>query len=295
VWRDSVYIGNRKIGYNLHEYDPVDRQPSAPANGRNTINVFLPGHGLRAATAQRLLSSLAKQDHYQPTWSIDIDPSPGGSTIKAQALVKILERLISARYPSELRNALQVKLFGWSQGGSEAMLAAALAPERITGIACLCSTGLVDRSVGHLTTHIALECARILTDSAVRRNGTLSLAFQLGLDVILGVANDVVSTRSAASAWKDVRDAAGRVCGADFDFSGDVVLIFAENDTAIRWRDAFPECKHPKDVQQMLPEYQQTHFPQVRSLQVDILPGNHLAPEADAEMYIQAACKGLNP
>ena len=295
MWRDVVCIENRKIGYNLYEYHPVDRQSSTLATGANIINVFLPGHGLRAGTAQQLLSSLAKQNHDQLNWSIDIDPSPGGSTIKAQALVKILERLISARYPSELRNALQVKLFGWSQGGSEAMLAAALAPERITGIACLCSTGLVDRSVGHLTTHIALECARILTDSAVQRNGTLSLAFQLGLDVMLGVANDVVSTRSAVSAWEDVRDAAGQVCGANYDFSGDVVLVFAENDTAIRWRDAFPGCKHPKDVQHLLPEYQQTYFPQVRSLQVDILPGNHLAPEADAEMYIQAACKGLNP
>lgn len=293
--RDSVLIGNQKIGYYLYEYNPGDRYSPTSTAAANIINVFLPGHGQRAATAQQLLSSLAQQNPSQLTWSIDIDPSPGGSLLKTQALIKILEQMFTKHYPSDMRNNVKVQIFGWSQGGSEAMLAAAIAPEWITGIACICSTGLVQRSVGNLATNFTLECTRIFTDAARQRNGSFSLAIRLGLDITYGMASDVLSTRSIACAWEDLRDAARQVCGANYDYNGDVILIFAENDTVISWRDAFPGCKSPGDVQTILQEYRQRYFPRVRNLKVEILPGNHIAPEADAERYVQAACRGLDP
>ena len=112
---------------------------------------------------------------------------------------------------------------------------------------------------------------------------------------MMGVAKDIVSTRSLARAWEDLYDAARQVCGAHYEYRGDVLLVFAKNDTVIRWRDAFPGCKYPEDVQIMLPEYKQKYFPQVRNLNIEILPGNHLAPEADAERYVQTALMSMAP
>jgi len=293
VKRDAVLIDNQKIGYYLYEYNPGDRHPPSSTTATNIINVYLPGHGQRATTAKRLLSSLAQQNQSQLTWSIDIDPAPGGSTIKVRALVKIIEQMIAKHYPSDLRNSVKIRLYGWSQGGSEAMLAAAFAPKRIPSIACLCSTGLVERSVDNLVTQFTFECTRILTDATMRRNVSLSRVIRFGVDIMMGIVKDIVSTRSVTCAWEDLNDAARQVCGAHYEYSGDVLLVFAENDTIIRWGDVFPGCKSPGEVQTILPEYRQKYFPQVRNLKVEILPGNHIAPEADAERYIQTACKVL--
>ena len=175
------------------------------------------------------------------------------------------------------------------------MLTAALAPHRIPSIVCICSTGLVQRSVGNLFTNFSIECARIFTDASLRRYVSLPGAILFGADIMIGVASDVVSTRSVTCPWEDLRDAARQVCGAHYEYSGDVMLVFAENDTVIRWTDTFPGCKYPKDVQSMLPEYKHEYFPNVRNLKIEILPGNHLAPEADAERYIQTALMSMDP
>lgn len=293
--RDAVYIDHQKIGYYLYEHNPVDHQSPTSNATANVINVYIPGHGQRATTAQQLLTSITQMNPYQLTWSIDIDPAPGGSLNKARALVKIIEQKISKHYPSDGKDSIKIRLIGWSQGGSEAMLAAALAPQRIPSIACLCSTGLVQRSVTNLVSEFAIECTRILTDATLHRNVSLSGAVRFGGDIILGIVNDVLSTRSVTCAWEDLRDATRQICGANYDYCGDVLLIFAENDTVIRWEDAFPGCRCPEDVHFMLPEYQRKYFPQVRNLKVEILPGNHFAPEADAERYIQTALMGIDP
>ncbi len=293
--RDAVYIDHQKIGYYLYEHSPGDHLSPASNASANVINVYIPGHGQRATTAKQLLTSITQVNPYQRTWSIDIDPAPGGSLNKARALVKIIEQMISKRYPSETKDSIKIRLIGWSQGGSEAMLAAALAPHLIPSIACLCSTGLVYRSVTNLISKFAIECTRILTDATIHRNVSFSGAVRFGGDIMIGVVNDVLSTRSVTCAWEDLRDATRQICGANYDYCGDVLLVFAENDTVIRWRDAFPGCKCPEDVQIMLPDYKQKYFPQVRNLKVEILPGNHLAPEADAERYIQTALMGIDP
>jgi hypothetical protein len=76
----------------------------------------------------------------------------------------------------------------------------------------------------------------------------------------------------------DARWAAPKVTGPDFRYGGRVALVFAGDDTVIRWQAVFPDCATPDEIPAALPAYRYTNFPCAGSLAVRVLPGNHLAP-----------------
>lgn len=79
-----------------------------------------------------------------------------------------------------------------------------------------------------------------------------------------------------------------RVVGRGYEYDGQVVLLFAEDDTVIRWRDVFPSCEDSSSVGHFLAEYRRNNFPKVRVLRVRILDGDHAAPELQAPIYVRA-------
>ncbi len=56
----------------------------------------------------------------------------------------------------------------------------------------------------------------------------------------------------------------------------------------VRWRDAFPECERPQDISGILQEYQEKYYPQAKRVEVQVIEGAHVAPEADAPSFLRA-------
>jgi hypothetical protein len=95
----------------------------------------------------------------------------------------------------------------------------------------------------------------------------------------------------------DMRWAARKVTGPDFDYGGDVALVFARDDTVIRWHAAFPQCATPEEIPTHLDAYHRAELPNAAGLQVAVLEGGHLSPASTASEYAQAAfvSLGLQP
>ena len=65
------------------------------------------------------------------------------------------------------------------------------------------------------------------------------------------------------------------------------VLLFGTLDTVVRWHDILPECDRPQNIPTSLVKYQEKNFPLVQRLEVQVVPGDHAAPEVDAASFLR--------
>ena len=297
--RGEVEVDGERIGYTLCE---VDARPEGQriANARDkaldgNLNVYVPGHGQRVAAARNLIAAIVTRSSSKVLWAIDIDPPGGGDPARAEALVKIVRRKASEEIfggegqESAIPPPFRVTLFGWSHGGAETLRAAEKAPDLFQQIVCLCPAGLVERSPSELLWSFFLECWRILWDAWPRLDRSIARALAVGYEVLAGLFCDLVRTKSLRRVINDVRWASEKVAGKDYEYDGMAVILFGEQDGVIRWRDVFPACQHPGDIETFLEDYKKRDFPLARGLRVRVLEGSHIAPEIRAPLYVKTA------
>ncbi|MBC8264346.1 MAG: hypothetical protein H8E47_09515 [Anaerolineales bacterium] len=297
--RGEVGIAGETVGYTLYE---VDARPESQriANAKDNtldgnLNVYIPGHGQTVTAAKNLIARIIALSSSKVLWAIDIDPPRDGDPARAEALIKIIRKKANeALFGVERQEAAEppsfrVTVFGWSHGGAEAMRAAAKAPALFQQVVGLCPAGLAKRSPSEIAWSFVLECWRIFWDAWPRFDRTIVRVLAMGYDVLAGVFRGLLRSKSWRRVINDIRWASGKVTGQYYEYDGMVVILFAENDGVIRWRDAFPACQHPGDIGPFLEEYQKRDFPMVRGLQVRVLEGSHVAPETRAPLYVRTA------
>ena len=297
--RGEVEVDGERTGYTLFE---VDARPESQrvANARDraldgNLNVYVPGHGQRVAAARNLIAAIVTLSSSKVLWAIDINPPSGGDPARAEALVKIIRRKAREElFGGEGQEAadlpsFRVTIFGWSHGGAEAMQAAEKAPDLFQQVVCLCPAGLVERSPSELLGSLVPECQHIFWDAWPRFDRSIARALAIGYDVLAGLFSDLLRSKSLKRVINDIRWASARVTGEDYGYDGKVVILFGEKDAIIRWRDVFPACQHPGDIETFLEEYRKRYFPMARGLQVRVLEGSHVAPETQAPLYVKTA------
>ena len=297
--RGEVEVDGERTGYTLYE---VDARPESQriANARDraldgNLNVYVPGHGQRVAAARNLIATIMTLSSSKVLWAIDVDPPRGGDAARAEALVKIIRRKASEElFGGEGQEAAEppsfrVTIFGWSHGGAEAMRAAEKAPDLFQQVVGLCPAGLVERSPSELLWSFVLECWRISWDALLKPDRSIARALAIGYDMLAGLFSDFLRSKSLRRVINDVRWISEKVTGQDYSYDGKVVILFGEKDAIIRWRDVFPACQHPGDIEAFLEEYKKRYFPMARGLQVRILEGSHVAPETHAPLYVKTA------
>jgi pimeloyl-ACP methyl ester carboxylesterase len=297
--RGEVQVNGETIGYTLCKVD-ARTEGQRIANARDkaldgNLNVYVPGHGQRAAAARNLIATIVALSSSKVLWAIDIDPPQGGDPARAEALVKIIRRKASEElFGGEGQESAEppffrVTIFGWSHGGAETMQAAEKDPALFQQVVGLCPAGLVKRSPYDLVWSFLLECLRILRDALPRLDWTITRVLAIGYDILAGLFCDLVRSKSLRRVINDVRWACGKVTGKDYEYDGKVVILFGEQDGVIRWRDVFPTCQHPGNIGQFLEEYKKRDFPMALDLQVRVLEGSHIAPETHAPLYVKTA------
>jgi hypothetical protein len=102
-----------------------------------------------------------------------------------------------------------------------------------------------------------------------------------GANIVQGVYGDARRTRSLSRPWRDICWTARKVPGPHNGYTGTVGIVFGAQDRVIRWRDVFPRCRDAGEVGRALPQLRTQDFPHVQELQVEVLAGDHLAPETD--------------
>lgn len=297
--RAHVEVAGERIGYYLYEIDArTAEQRKRNARQRSldgNLIVYIPGHAQRATTAKRLQAALIKRSESKMIWSIDIDPPRNGDPAKAEALIQIIKErtgLASLRMGSQELGAeapFGITLIGWSHGGAEALRAANAAPALFQHVAALCPAGLTERTLRELVVSFSRESIRIGWNIVRTSLSESTSGLIFGADLLRGILTDLFRTRSPRRLIRDVRWAGKKLVGEDYVYDGTVVVLFGESDSVIRWKDVFPECQHPDDIDQVLMEYRKRDFPRVRSVKVQVLEGNHMAPEMSAPVYIKTA------
>jgi pimeloyl-ACP methyl ester carboxylesterase len=297
--RGEVQVDGETIGYTLYEVD-ARTESQRITNMRDktldgNLNVYVPGHGQRAAAARNLIATIVALSSSKVLWAIDIDPPRGGDPARAEALIKIIRRKASEElFGGEGQESAEppffrVTIFGWSHGGAETLRAAEKAPDLFQQVVGLCPAGLVKRSPYDLVWSFLLECLRILRDALPRLDRSIARALAIGYDMLAGLFCDLVRSKSLQRVINDIRWICGKVTGEDYGYDGKVVILFGEKDGIIRWRDVFPACQHPGNVGQFVEEYKKRDFPMARGLQVWVLEGSHIAPETRAALYVETA------
>jgi pimeloyl-ACP methyl ester carboxylesterase len=297
--RGEVGLRGETIGYTLYE---VDARPEGQrmANARDktldgNLNVYVPGHGQRATAAKNLLATIVALSSSKVLWAIDVDPPRGGDQARAESLVKIIRKKASEEFfggegqESAAPPSFRVTIFGWSHGGAETLRAAEKAPDLFQQVVGLCPAGLVERSSSELLWSFILECWRIFWDAWPRFDRSIARALAIGYDMLAGVFCDLLRSKSLRRVINDVRWISEKVTGQDYEYDGEVVILFGEKDGVIRWRNVFPACQHPGNVGPFLEEYKKRDFPMARGLQIRVLEGSHIAPETHAPLYIKTA------
>ncbi len=290
--RDHLIIDGERIGYALHCYDARTDAERAADHARHALGgalvVVLPGHGQTAFSSALVLAESALHGRAGVAWLADIDPPAGGDPVRARALPVIIARQWAALDAGETPPPGGIVLVGWSHGGAEALRAAAGAADLATAAVGLCAAGLIEREPQELITSFAGEVARIALAALKQGPAASWQAVRVGLDITGGIGGDLLRTRSPRRVVEDARWAATKVPGPQFRYPSRVVLLFAADDTVIRWQAVFPGCRTPEEIPAALPAYQRTDFPYASSLAVRVLPGNHLSPGIEPA-YARAA------
>jgi hypothetical protein len=294
--RSQIDLDGQTIGYDLYELDcrtdgqrSNDRERGSLAGD---LIVIIPGHGQTVDTTANLLRGSAAASKAGVAWAIDIDPPQNGDPDKAAALPVIVRQqarhLFSGDGAQGGAPEIRVALFGWSHGGAEALRTAQAAPDLIASITGLCPTGLVERRSAELVTGFVLECARILLAALSKGFSGIWQVLMIGLHIVTGIAGDAIRSRSLRRPLEDAIWATHKVPGPGYAYPHQVALIFAAQDSVIRWHDVFPGCTTPDDLAPCLDGYRQADFPHVSSLDVLVLPGNHASPETDPAYALNA-------
>jgi pimeloyl-ACP methyl ester carboxylesterase len=297
--RAHVEVAGERIGYYLYEIDArTAEQRERNARQRSldgNLIVYIPGHAQRATTAKRLHAELIAQSASKVIWSVDIDPPRNGDPAKAEALVQIIKERTGQGFlgadskEQVVEPPFGITLIGWSHGGAEALRAANAAPALFQHVAALCPSGLTERSLRELVLSFSRESIRIGWNIVRTSLSESTAGLVFGADLLRGILTDLFRTRSARRLIGDARWAGKKLVGEDYAYDGTVVVLFGESDSVIRWKDVFPDCQHPDDIDQALTEYRKKDFPRVRSVKVQVLEGNHMAPETSAPVYIKTA------
>lgn len=282
-----ITVHGERVGYELYSYDARTEAERVADRARGMLAgclvVVLPGHGQRVYPSATLVSRAAHRGRAGVAWLVDIDPPAGGDPVKAQVLGAILRRhwpeLAAGNGPS----AASIVLFGWSHGGGEALRAATTEPGLLHAVVGLCPTGLIERSPAELVLSFLGECIGITI--AVFSKGWAACwhAVLVGADTFIGIGSDLGRTRSFRRVLADIDWAACKVTGPDFAYAGTVGLVFAAEDSVVRWRDVFPDCATPGRIPAALSAYHRANFSCARALSVYVLPGNHLSPGMDVD------------
>jgi pimeloyl-ACP methyl ester carboxylesterase len=285
VQGESVRYQIRIVDARSTQQREQDARRGAPGGN---IMVVIPGHGQSVHGPKKLVTTAARFSRSKIVWCVDPVPARGGDRVEARAIARVVRHRISIAFPS--RDELPAAtLIGWSHGGSEALRAAEQDPELFPQFLGLCSTGLVDRGRAELLYSFSLEATRILLASARQRDWTcLGDTLRLGRNAGAGMVRDLWRGRSARRVADDIDWAARNVTRTPVRYTGEVVLLFGAQDTVVRWRDLFPECERPQNISACLAEYQERVFPKASRVEVQVLDGAHVAPEADAPTFLQA-------
>jgi hypothetical protein len=268
---------------------PSQRQRDAH-RGRpdGNLPVVLPGHGLTVDGLRKLVNAVACLSRSGMAWCVDPIPARGGDRVEARALARILREKVYAVFPKMGEDGTGVTIAGWSHGGAEALRAAAADPALFPQFLGLCPAGLVAQSPAELVSRFFREGLGLLWGAMRRGNWRLLRdILRVGVDVLRGLIHDLLRSRSLKRLIEDVRWAGKKVIGEAFDYPGEVVILMAQNDTVIRWREVFPDCEDPKDLPDHLGVFQQYGFPRARRVEVALVGGNHLSPETDAPAFVQ--------
>jgi pimeloyl-ACP methyl ester carboxylesterase len=292
-----VAIGGESVRYEMRIVDARSVQQRAQDGQRGrpggNIMVVVPGHGQSSHGPKKLVATAAQLSRSKLAWCIDPVPARGGDRIDAQAIAAVVRDRISTAFPAKGEPAAAT-LIGWSHGGSEALRAAEHDADLFPQFLGLCPTGFVDRRQRELLTSFFLEATRILWASARRRDWTcLKDTLRLGWNAGAGLVRDLWRGRSARWLVEDLGWAARKVTHGPLGYSGEVVLLFAAQDTVVRWHDLFPECERSQSIARSLAAYQQKTFPRARRVEVQVIAGNHVAPEVDAPTFLQTGLRLL--
>ncbi|OGO41062.1 MAG: hypothetical protein A2W36_02895 [Chloroflexi bacterium RBG_16_58_14] len=298
-----IDLQGQRIGYVLYS---VDARPEKQRQQNNihrrldgNLNVFLPGHGQLAGTARDLILTIAENSASHIVWSIDIHPPKGGDPVKGEALLALLrERIANELFPATASEAeddahVPIALIGWSHGGGEALWTAGLAGDSVEDLILFCPGGMVERRCSELGWSFALESLRILFYTLFRTPRKLALVMILMVEIAAGILSDLFYTRSLRRLLEDICWICVKAPGQRFGFSGRVVILFGARDSVIRWRDVFPGCAQPDDIQGVLDDYRMNNFPAASRLVVEVMEGNHASPETDPQIYYQHALAAL--
>jgi len=71
----------------------------------------------------------------------------------------------------------------------------------------------------------------------------------------------------AAGVRRSLTPSASKIVGKEYEYDGQVVLLFGEDDTVIRWRDVFPDCEDSSQVEQSLVSTGETISPRLAYLE----------------------------
>lgn len=295
--RGTVDVQGEKVDYELYALDARSdrqrKQDSQRGKPGGNIMVVVPGHGQGVRGPKKLLAHAALLSKSKMAWCIDPTPSRGGDRTEAQAIARIARERMLTAFPGA-EEPIAATLIGFSHGGGEALRAADGDPELFPQYLGLCPSGLVDRKPLELLFSFALEAARILWASARSRDWEcLKDTVRLGWNAAVGLLRDLWRTKSPRRLVDDIGWAAAKVPGRGFTFSGEVVLVFGAQDTVIRWQSAFPGCVRPEEISACRAAFQTDNFPSAARLEVQVIEGAHVAPEARAPAFLQAGLSVL--
>jgi hypothetical protein len=296
----AVDVEGQRVAYEWLEVDVrTEEQRQADAAAGHLAGdpaVVLPGHGQTLASPMKLTAAAAALSSAGIAWCIDIGTPAGGDPVKARALGLITRDRIAALFSASARPELSQRsspratLIGWSHGGGEALRSAEYDPAVFPRVAGLCPTGLIERRPRELLIGFLIEVMHIVWTALVRRDGrALRDSLRVGFDILRGMACDLVRSRSPRRVLDDIRWASRKVPGPGFGYGGNVALVFARDDTVIRWQAVFPTSARPEEIPAHLEDYRQTNFPKAARLRVSVLEGDHLSPESTAAGYARTA------
>jgi hypothetical protein len=306
IEQGTVEVDGQLVAYELREVDTrsANQRQADAAAGRLAGDpaVVIPGHGQTLASPRKLTEAAASLSPGGVAWCIDITMPAGGDPVKARALSAIVRGRISGMFPTRAGPHPQsapghrALLIGWSHGGGEALLSAEHDPALFPRVAGLCPTGLIERRPTELVRSFEREVMHIVWTAWVKGDWAgLRGGLRVGFDIPRGMWRDLTRSRSLQAVLDDIRWAAHKVPGPSFAYGGNVALLFARDDTVIRWQAVFPGCAGPQEIPAHLDAYRQVEFPNTARLEVAVLEGNHLSPENAAVEYARTAFALLQP
>jgi len=291
----SVMVGGEAVQFELRTVDARSeaRRAHDARAGRPAGNVLIlvPGHGQTVDGPRNLLATAAELSRSGIACCIDPVPARGGDHAEAKAIVAIARETIACLFPGEMQHGvpIQATVVGWSHGGGEALRAASQDPDLFPQYLGLCPAGLVERRPAELVCSFFQESMRVAGRNLVRGNMRCILTIlRVGANLLKGLLWDLARSRSLRRLIADVRWACRRVPGPTFGYTGEVVLLWAEGDSVVRWRDAFQGCNCGQEIERSLPDFSRDNFPLASRVEVLILPGDHLSPELDSASFLTA-------